>query len=316
VGAVVADLWLVGGGDALLATPEYEAFLAASPRWHELPPTSLAALADGVVAAGVREVTGRVRGDDTRHHPLRYLPSWAPRFIDDGDITPMSALSVNEGLATWGADRTPVAEPAVHAAAELTRLLRDRGVVVAGEADAAPSPSGAATVAEVASAPLRDVLAGMLRASDNVVAETIVRELGLRVRGEGSTAAGVEAVERSLSALGLDAGGVTLADGSGLSGDNLATCAALAGVLDARPGGVALADLLAVAGRSGTLRTRFVGTPFEATLRAKTGWVSGTVGIAGTVNGVTFAVLQNGVPTLQAGRAAEERVLGLVAGGA
>ena len=62
-GLVDGDLWLVGGGDPLLATADFaaRAGLSGSPR----PASRLEDLADRIVAAGVRQVRGRLLGDAT-----------------------------------------------------------------------------------------------------------------------------------------------------------------------------------------------------------------------------------------------------------
>lgn len=312
-GGVVGDLWLVGGGDPTLATPERIDFLSASPRWRELAPTPLAHLADAVVAAGVRTVHGAVHGDASRHGPVGYLETWPTRFVEGNDVTPLSALAVDDGWAEWQAPRVPAPDPAAHAAAELTELLRQRGVDVAAEADAAPAPAGAAPVARVESAPLVDVLAGILRASHNPGSEMLLRELGTVASGRpGTTADGARAVADALAAAGVETRDLSLADGSGLSPENRASCRTLVEALQTSFGGVRLPDLLAVAGRSGTLRHRYQETPLQGLFRAKTGWVRGVVGIAGELGGpepMTVALLQNGVPTLEVGRDVEGRVL-------
>jgi D-alanyl-D-alanine carboxypeptidase/D-alanyl-D-alanine-endopeptidase (penicillin-binding protein 4) len=306
---VLGAVWLVGGGDPLLATPEYAAWLAASPRWRELSPTPMAHLADALVRAGVREV-GAVRADAGRHADAGVLDVWKAGSLADADITPVSALTVNRGMAPWHPTPTPVGDPPLHAASELTRLLRERGVTVTADPEAGVAPTNGVRMAAVTSAPLADVLTGMLRASDNLGAEMLTREIGLRARGTGSTAAGTAAVRDSLVDRGVDVRGLRMVDGSGLSGHNRASCRTLAGGLEAEP---RLARMLAVAGTNGTLRTRLVGTPLAGRLRGKTGWISGTVGFAGRLDDATVVMLQNGVPSLAVGRQAEEQVLHLVA---
>lgn len=310
---VVGDLWLVGGGDPMLATTERIDFLSSSPRWRELVPTPLSDLADAVVAAGIREVRGGVHGDASRHGPIGYLDAWPSRFIEGNDITPLSALAVDSGWVEWEPPRVPAPDPAIHAAAELTELLRARGVTVAAEPAAAPAPGGAVPVAHVEGAPLVDVLAGILRASHNPGAEMLLRELGTVTTGRpGTTADGARAVADALAAAGVDTRGLALADGSGLSPENRASCRTLVGALRTAFGGVHLPDLLAVAGRSGTLRHRYHDTPLQDAFRAKTGWVRGTVGIAGQLDGpedLTVALLQNGVPALEDARHVERHVL-------
>lgn len=315
VAGIVDDLWLVGGGDPVLATADYAAFLASAPRWQAMPPTPLTAVADAVVAAGVREVRGRVLGDDTRHSPQRLLPTWKSSYVTDGNISPMSALTINSGWAPFF-PRTPMADPTSAAAAELTRLLRERGVHVVHEPGPGVAPADAHRLGEVHSAPIVQILTGMLHSSDNVTAEMVTRELGFRRFGDGSTAAGTRAVVELLADLGADVSGVALSDGSGLDRNNRATCRVLADTLMLRPGGVDLSGHLALAGRSGTLWRRMAGLPWDGRLSAKTGWIAGVVGLTGRIDfgrPLRFALVQNGVPSLEAGRATEHRVLEVLA---
>lgn len=106
-------------------------------------------------------------------------------------------------------------------------------------------------------------------------------------------------MEEALADLGIPMEGVELADGSGLSRSNRATCAAtFAALRVARQARFrAVDDGLAVAGRSGTLRRRLVGTPVEGRLRAKTGSLDGVVGLVGVFERrpeLRFAMLANG----------------------
>ena len=61
-GVVNGDVWLVGGGDPLLATHDYLGIFRHPPD----PVTPLESLADSIVAAGVKQITGRIVGDESR----------------------------------------------------------------------------------------------------------------------------------------------------------------------------------------------------------------------------------------------------------
>ena len=176
----VDDLWLVGGGDPVLATPEFAAELATEPFYEQtdVVTTSLVELADAIVAAGVRQVPGGVHGDDSRYEAVRYLPTWRDTYRTGGTIGPLGALTVNDGYSVLNPTPVPVDDPAAFAAAELARLLAERGVQVGTDTDRAPAPAEAALVASVQSRPLRDIVGGLLRSSDNLTAELLTREIG------------------------------------------------------------------------------------------------------------------------------------------
>ena len=140
-----------------------------------------------------------------------------------------------------------------------------------------------------------------LQESDNTYAEAICRMQGLYAKAgnDGSYAAALEAVALGLDALGVNRSDYLQADGSGLSRHNLVTPTALVQVLSAmrsRPDASKWMQLLPLAGRTGTLSHRFIGTPLEGVLRAKTGTVSGVSALSGYVNGCTFAMVVNNAP--------------------
>jgi serine-type D-Ala-D-Ala carboxypeptidase/endopeptidase (penicillin-binding protein 4) len=264
-GVVAGDLYLVGGGDPLLTSASYPVEDDVNPVTH---PTSLDALADAVVAAGVRRVEGAVVGDASRYDDERYVPSWSEdiRGVEAG---PYDALLVNDARVTGDARRA--ADPAEAAAREFTELLAARGVSVGGTPAAGAAPAEAELLGEVKSAPLSAVIGEMLATSDNNTAEMLVKEIGLAAGGAGTRAAGLEVMRATLKRWGVPLSGVVLADGSGLSNDNRASCATFVAVLDHAGARSPLAAGLAVAGRSGTLADVFVDSPVTGRLRAKTG---------------------------------------------
>jgi D-alanyl-D-alanine carboxypeptidase/D-alanyl-D-alanine-endopeptidase (penicillin-binding protein 4) len=146
----------------------------------------------------------------------------------------------------------------------------------------------------------------MLRSSDNLTAELLVKELGVHASKQGTTAAGAAAVLAKLKELGVPVDKVVLDDGSGLSRENRDTCSTLAAVLDLRrrPGLETLLTGLPVSGQSGTLVDQFLGTPLDGKVTAKTGSLDGVSGFAGIVSlnrPVAFAFLDNGNFTEAAG---------------
>jgi D-alanyl-D-alanine carboxypeptidase/D-alanyl-D-alanine-endopeptidase (penicillin-binding protein 4) len=311
-GVVAGDLWLVGGGDPLLSVAEFAA--VAGYQGRPRLGTSLESLADRVVGAGVRQVQGRVMGDESRYDTQRYIPTWNPTYAIAAEIGPMSALTVNGGFVQWRPRAVPAPSPATNAAAVLTGLLRARGVVVAGEAGEGKAPPGAATVASMESPPLSEVVAVLLQESDNLTAELLVKELGVRFGPGGSTAAGLAVVRDELASMGLPMNGFAAVDGSGLDRSDRLTCdlleAALTKVGDDGP----LAQGMPLAGEDGTLARRFVGTPAAGRIRAKTGSLEGVVGLSGWATArdgqpIQFSFLANGLPRGGAGPQLETRVV-------
>jgi D-alanyl-D-alanine carboxypeptidase/D-alanyl-D-alanine-endopeptidase (penicillin-binding protein 4) len=279
-GVIDGPLWLVGGGDPLLTTDGYR----PSEReftWSSEPSTRLERLADEVRGAGVRVITGGVVGDDARYDGQRSLPSWKPSYLTDGEIGAVGALIVNDGFQSM-TRRIPAAAPAATAAAAFSVLLSQRGIVVGNGGGPAVPPPGSATVASLASLTVHDLVAVMLRESDNLAAEMLVKELGARFGGGGTWAAGTKVVRDTLTTDGLPMSGFVALDGSGLDRQDQASCALLSAALTSPvAAATGLADDLSVAGRSGTLAQRMAGQASVGRLRAKTGSLSGVSALTG-----------------------------------
>jgi serine-type D-Ala-D-Ala carboxypeptidase/endopeptidase (penicillin-binding protein 4) len=300
-GVVHGDLWLVGGGDPTLGTIPYAAHFRRQPRLIN----PMEVLADRLVAAGVRHVTGRIVGDDGRHDRQRYVDTWPSRFVAGNQTGPLSALTVNDAFAAWGATTAPFADPAQGGAGVLDALLRERGVAIGGPPASGSVAPGAIELAALDSPTIEELVASMLLDSDNTTAELLLRELGLQVHGQATTDAGRRVVHDTLARLGLPLTGVHVADGSGLDPTNRVTCRLLVEVLTAVPGiQDALLRALPVAAQTGTLYQRFLDTPVAGRLRAKTGSIRGVASLAGQVDGadgrtLTFAYVLNAVGPLQ-----------------
>ncbi|MBA3652901.1 MAG: D-alanyl-D-alanine carboxypeptidase/D-alanyl-D-alanine-endopeptidase, partial [Actinobacteria bacterium] len=312
-GVLAGNLWLVGAGDPLLGTAEYEASFKDQPRLF----TDLGALADGVVTAGVRAIAGSVVGDESRYDAQRSVPTWKPVYAADGDVGPLSALAVNDSLVAWKPRPVASAAPATSAAAAFSALLRARGVDVTGDATEGRAPPDAHVLADVTSLPLRQIVGEMLVHSDNETAELLTKELGKRFASSGTTEAGVRVIRNTLAEMGLDVGAVATSDGSGLDPGARVSCAVLTALLTGPARSELLASGLAVAGRTGTMFDRFTNNPAAGRLKAKTGALAGVVGLAGIVEPatpgtvpLTFAFLANSLPAPSEarGRRIQERL--------
>ncbi len=284
-GVVDGDLYLQGSGD-----PTFDAIDGGH-------------LAQQVADAGIVEVTGRVRGDESAFDSRRGVPSSGFRLT--GEVGPLSALTFNRGRS---GRRSPFwqARPARFAAKAFSKQLRGLGVDVAGRATTGVTPEEATLVTSWHSAPVADLLRLMNPPSDNFMAETIVKVLGFRFGTSGSTTGGTRVVRGVLDELGLEP---QVIDGSGLSRSDRTSPSEVVGLLEAMDGDASFTGSLAVAGRSGTLQFRMRGTSAQDRCRAKTGTlrdVSALAGYCTTTAGahVAFAFLMNyvspyGARTLQ-----------------
>jgi D-alanyl-D-alanine carboxypeptidase/D-alanyl-D-alanine-endopeptidase (penicillin-binding protein 4) len=130
---------------------------------------------------------------------------------------------------------------------------------------------------------MEDLLAEVLRQSDNGGAELITKEVGRQVTGSATTAAGVAAIRADLQADQLPVDQLSAVDGSGLDRSDRVSCQLILAALQ-RSGLVGpLTRGLSVAGQTGTLQDRFIATPAAGRLEAKTGTLEGVSALSGFV---------------------------------
>jgi D-alanyl-D-alanine carboxypeptidase/D-alanyl-D-alanine-endopeptidase (penicillin-binding protein 4) len=190
--------------------------------------------------------------------------------------------------------------PALDAGLELISSLRAAGVKVAKQTpvSAAATPPGATKLATVSSPTLATLMALTNAPSDNFFAETLLKDIGARLGGAGTTAAGAAVVRAQMAkSFGIHP---QLNDGSGLSRYDRTTPMQVVTLLRDMAGNQVFTNSLAVAGDTGTLQDEMNHTYAQGRCRGKTGTlhdVSNLVGYCQARNGHTlaFAFLMNGI---------------------
>jgi D-alanyl-D-alanine carboxypeptidase/D-alanyl-D-alanine-endopeptidase (penicillin-binding protein 4) len=204
-----------------------------------------------------------------------------------------------------------IEQPARYAAALLKHLLIERGVPVSGKSRAVNlwpnegfSPPVARQVLAVHESPtLAEVIRFMLKESQNLHAECLLRTVAHVKTGVGSTKNGLEVEGEFLRRLGIE-DDVALFDGSGLSHYDLVTPRAIVTLLlyASKLGwGKTYRNALPEAGHDGTLDDRMDGTAASGRIFAKTGTlfhVHSLSGYATTLAGekLAFSIMVNNIP--------------------
>jgi D-alanyl-D-alanine carboxypeptidase/D-alanyl-D-alanine-endopeptidase (penicillin-binding protein 4) len=289
------DLYLRGGGDPTFGS---SAFIRS--RYGGVG-TSVSQLAAQLKALGITRVTGKVYGDESYFDSLRGEPSsgyaWDP-FLE-GDL---SALAFNRGETGRESNPPTPHAPAAFAARQLRAALRGAGVVVERGGGAATTPPGATKLTVALSPTIEQLLGLTLPPSDNFFAETLLKGLGARFGGAGTTAAGAKVVRETIAELGLHP---QLVDGSGLSEADKTSPYEVVTLLNEIAHtelGTILRGDLAVAGHTGTLAERMRGSAAEGRCQAKTGTLTGVSNLAGycaAADGdeLAFAFFNDGIST-------------------
>ncbi len=232
--------------------------------------------------------------------------------------------------------RVGIEDPAHRAAWLMRRMLESRGVRVTGDVGTrhrAISPSddpargGPAprvpeqpSLATLSPPPLSDTLTITNKVSQNLYADLLLRRASA-VTGSGSVADGQAAVQAMLTRAGVARHQYDFSDGSGMSTYNRLSPRGTVTFLrwtQTRPWGAAFRETLPIAGKDGTLSRRFIGTPLEGRLFAKTGSLNASNTLAGFISAksgrtLTFASFANDMPQDKSVRDTVDAALILIA---
>lgn len=252
--------------------------------------------------------------------PLRVHRQWQKRR-NTVTITGELPLDAGERLFI----RT-VEEPGLYAARLLKEQLHAQGVYITGSIRRGKTPYRARTIATHQSEPLTTAITRMLKDSDNLTAELLIKTMGQhRFGGTGTTQDGLRVARHVLTEyVGLDTLSYRFVDGSGLSFYNLVTPDQTIALLTAAYRDTTLRlplmEALPIAGMDGTLKYRMAGTEAEGILRAKTGTLSGASCLSGfvtTLDGepLVFSIMMNNyIGSSATARNAQDEIGAVLAG--
>jgi D-alanyl-D-alanine carboxypeptidase/D-alanyl-D-alanine-endopeptidase (penicillin-binding protein 4) len=310
-GVLHGSLYLQGGGDPTLGTPSfYDSYLAGLG-------TNIFALVPQLKRAGIKQVTGRLYGDDTIFDRKRGV-------LDSGYATsqyigPLSGLDLNSGFAGNTSSSHFSSEPAKLATQTLDNSMRHSGIKVSPTVALGKTPAAAKSVAVIRSRPLTQIVNTTDVYSDNFFAEMLAKLLGARIAHAGTTAAGTTVIEDFAAELGSE---VHQVDGSGLTHSNEASPQDVVDLLLGMRKSAVSEDFiedLALAGHEGTTAGRMKGTPAYGRCRLKTGTLTGVSNLSGycfNQDGkvMVFSTLMGSVGSTEYAHVYQDKIAGAVAG--
>lgn len=280
-------LYLVGGGDpTVLRSPSSYVASSYPPR------ATMSALATQTAKALGPKANVTLRLDASAWTGPKLARGWKPSYISEGDLTPPSALEVDEGRITPSAPDAPRStHPVTQAGAVFADLLRRDGVTITGKPREETAPGTARLVGRIASPTVAELVQQMLSVSDDDLAEALGRAVAIDAHRPATFRGAGKAVTHAVATLGVPTAGVHLEDTSGLSHDDRISPRTLVGVLRAAVSShhaalSALLEGLPVAGFTGTLADRYLTAPDKSVagvLRAKTGTLTGVNALSGMV---------------------------------
>ena len=196
-----------------------------------------------------------------------------------------------------------ITQPDLWSGYNLKSFLSQRGIVVTGTVKNGNTPEKAKVLAESESKPIESSLADMNKFSNNYVAEMLTKNMGALKSKPGTLAEGMTAIQQHLRDLGVPEDQFVMQNPSGLTRDNRLSPFAMWKVLQHLRNDFQIQPefltSLPIAGIDGTLKKRMKNSPAERWVRAKTGFLTGVITLAGYAglrdgNVITFSFIYNG----------------------
>ena len=310
-------LVLKGNGDMLLGA-------GASDSSHINGRAGLGTLAANTAQAlrqrGITSVT--LVYDDSLFGNDRWPSGIAELDSNHVYYAPTSSMAVDGGRKWEGADPPDPdmfstypafsTQPAPEAAQVFAQRLAEHGIAVNSSVEQGTVPEGTSPIAAVRSASLNEIMAFMLRHSDNSLAEEFGRLLALHLGADNSPTGAVRSVEQVLVQQGISTEGLNMLNCSGLSEESKLTARTLLEVQQRNltsGAGAAAAEGLSVVGFVGTAANRLNDDNEAGLIRVKTGSLGDVTSMTGNVsrhNGgaLSFAVIVNNPDDFEAAKSA------------
>jgi D-alanyl-D-alanine carboxypeptidase/D-alanyl-D-alanine-endopeptidase (penicillin-binding protein 4) len=267
-------LYLRGGGDPTFGAAGFDHI------WYGTGTTMRNLIVALLKATGITAVQGGIVGDASYFDSARGTPATGYRLSSDVEGA-LSGLAYDRGFANVHGTAFQ-SRPVLYAAQQLAGGLRAFGVKLIGPhfpVSAGRTPASATLLASVQSPPIATLISLTNTPSDNYLAETLLKDIGARLGGAGTTAAGAAVVRSELlSKFGISP---RLNDGSGLSRFDSTSPLQVVTVLESMATNSAFVDSLAVGGETGTLQDEMNNTAAQGNCRGKTGTLHDVANLAG-----------------------------------
>lgn len=225
---------------------------------------------------------------------------WVTRTGRDIIVTGKMGVGYNEKVFYKNID-----DPIQWVGTGLVDFLSQRGIEVTGKKiESGKVPTSARIVAEAPGWSVDELINGMLRFSNNFIAEMLTKNIALANGStQGTINAGVQAIKKAMIEYGLGEKDYDFTNPSGLTRENKMTAEQLAMVLESAKkdfwvnGG--FMNALPFPSGEGSLSKRMPALDGKRWIRAKTGLLTGVVGLAGYIgqknsDPITFVFIYNG----------------------
>ncbi len=192
---------------------------------------------------------------------------------------------------------------ALYAGHALKMMLREKNISLSGSIKKGSTPSQAKQLVEFNSQQLREIVLLMNKFSNNFMADSLVKMIGIEAKGgAGSLSKGLDVLREEATALGINKNGFQITSGSGLARENRICAQQFIDIFKSAYNNFTifpeLMSSLPIASVDGTLKKRMKDSAAAKRLRGKTGTIAGVSTLVGVVQSkggelLAYAVLLN-----------------------
>ncbi|MDE6558489.1 MAG: D-alanyl-D-alanine carboxypeptidase, partial [Muribaculaceae bacterium] len=262
-GVLQGNLLIEGVGDPSVNTTKW-------PKSEEFT----AEIVNALKHEGIKSIAGNIIIDESYLAGSPIPPDWAQGDLATYYGTGNHAFNYRDNAS----GKSSVKDPGAVFMRDLTAAMSKAGISVG----AANIEGGSRkTILRHKSAPVKEIMRSCMMRSDNMFAESMLRQFGKESGLDGSTPKAAAEEMKFWKNRRAPMEGVLIVDGSGLSRKNKVTANFMESVLRTKKNDVEYVSFFPLAGQEGTLRSFLKDTPLDAYIAMKTGSMRGIQCYAG-----------------------------------
>ncbi|MDE6811108.1 MAG: D-alanyl-D-alanine carboxypeptidase [Muribaculaceae bacterium] len=262
-GVLQGNLLIEGVGDPSVNTTKW-------PKSEDITTEIITALK----REGITSIAGNIIIDESYLSGSPIPPDWAQGDLGTYYGTGNHAFNYRDNAQ----GKSSVKDPGAVFIRDLTAAMSKTGINVEG---ATIEGGKRKTILHHKSAPLKEIMRSCMMRSDNMFAESMLRQFGKESGMDGSTPKAASEEMKFWRNRRAPMEGVVIIDGSGLSRKNKVTANFMESVLRSKRNDVEYVSFFPLAGQEGTLRNFLKDTPLDAYIAMKTGSMRGIQCYAG-----------------------------------